>query len=32
MHGGFCMSSNEEIMEAIDRNNSGAMNGFMSAP
>lgn len=32
MHGGLCMSSKEDIMDAIDRNNSGALNGLISAP
>lgn len=32
MHGGFCMSNKDNIIDAIDRYNSGAMNGLISAP
>jgi len=32
MHGGFCMSSQERVMDAVQRYNSGELNGLISAP
>ena len=32
MHGGFCLSSRERVVEAVERYNSGEMHGLLTAP
>jgi hypothetical protein len=32
MHGGFCLSSRDRVADAVERYQSGAMHGLLTAP